>query len=399
MRGTDASGFAFATRDGRTGMFKDAVTGSQLSLKELPRDADTVIAHTRFSTLGDPKYNWNNHPVEEPSGRIRLTHNGHISNHSEVREILPESTFNKLATVDTSVLPAMLAAQGVDGFAQIAGDAAAGWLDTETGNTLHLARMSHSPIAIARLTDGSVVYASTERILARALIRSNLTWVGQMYPDHFAEFEDGQYVQITDGIISQQEDVEWYEDYYTTSYGWRAVTSGVSQNHTTVSTTRRAWEENDDDPWAATWSEEIMDSGGWYDEFNVWHSLDETYREQDGPAVLDAYRYPNGNYAGPAKADKFYATDHEGDYEGYASLYALMSYMKWTAGISSENVLVAEGEERWVNHFMDVGQVMDDGSFVSWVTNPESTYEFETEEDISLSFIRTGAHVLRGVMA
>ena len=71
-RGTDASGFAYATRDGRTGIYKDHVIGSQLKLKGMPKDADTVILHTRMATHGTHMDNDNNHPVSGPEDRIRL---------------------------------------------------------------------------------------------------------------------------------------------------------------------------------------------------------------------------------------------------------------------------------------------------------------------------------------
>ena len=66
--------------DGSTGFYKQPRPGSQLSLGELPRDARTVILHTRFATQGSTSDNRNNHPVISPEGNIALVHNGVISN-------------------------------------------------------------------------------------------------------------------------------------------------------------------------------------------------------------------------------------------------------------------------------------------------------------------------------
>jgi len=225
MRGTDASGFAFVTRDGRSGIYKNAVKGSQLKLKGLPRDANSVILHTRAATHGHQSDNRNNHPVESLGGRIRLAHNGVLYNHTEVRGQLKKGA--ELPEVDTSVLPQMIEEQGVDGTEAIAGDAAAAWFDTETSDTIHLARFSHSPVAVAQLVDGSFVFASTEAILGKALVASGLQWFG-VYPGSFANLKESSYITLNDGDVTWQKNVSW-NDNYRWGYGstnWRATTDG-----------------------------------------------------------------------------------------------------------------------------------------------------------------------------
>lgn len=102
------------------------------------------------------------------------------------------------------------------------------WLDSRSGNTIHLSRLDSSPVAIARLTDGSVVFASTEGILARALIKADLKWIGS-WPKTFFELKDGDYLTITDGKIEFQDNLGWdttYRRKYRSVPTNKAVTAG-----------------------------------------------------------------------------------------------------------------------------------------------------------------------------
>lgn len=391
-RGTDASGYAWAKADGTEGIHKDAKTGSQLNLKGLPRDATTVILHTRLATHGHQSNNDNNHPVTSPDGSIRTTHNGVIWNHEDARGLFPEGVF--LPEVDTSVIPAMLQFFGVDGFAMLAGDAASGWLDRKTTNTLHLAKMSHSPVSFAKLLDGSFVYASTEEILGRALTKMGLEFVGY-YPTSFKTMKDGEYMTVLDGNVTWMDDVEWYDDYSRASFytGFRKATSG---NHTTVTTSL----QNDDE-----------DTPGGFNEYGVWRdSSGQPTAQQEADWDIEADREAEAvasramalyDYDGtPKQHDNFYVLDHEGDYEGYTTLQTLTTMLRWFKDVTPTGAdLVAEGDERWVNHYRDVGEVMDDGSLSSWVGKPEDTYVYDDHVEGGLQFVRDGLGILRNVMA
>ena len=163
-RGNQASGFAW--QSGReSGVFKGAVAGSSLSLRSLPKRASSVILHTRFATHGTVKNMANNHPVLSPDKSIALVHNGVIYNHDVIRDDLSQFS---LPEVDTSVIPAILQAYGVDRFDMLDGDASVAWLRDDDMHTLSVARVSHSPLWVAQLVDGSFVFASTESILLDA---------------------------------------------------------------------------------------------------------------------------------------------------------------------------------------------------------------------------------------
>jgi asparagine synthetase B (glutamine-hydrolysing) len=168
-RGNQASGVAWQSVDA-SGTFKGAVRGSQLSLRGLPKRASSVILHTRYATHGSIDVAENNHPVASPDGRIALVHNGVIYNHELVRK---QFSF-KLPEVDTSVIPAILQKFGSDRFDMLDGDAAVAWLDESDRGVLRVGRVSHSPLVVAQLADGSFVFASTEVLLRDALKRVGL---------------------------------------------------------------------------------------------------------------------------------------------------------------------------------------------------------------------------------
>ena len=171
VRGNQASGFAYQSKDG-SGFFKNAVAGSKLNLRSMSRQAKVAILHTRYATHGSIRDNANNHPVLSPDKNIALVHNGVIYNHDIVRGELPF----KLPEVDSSVIPAML--QNFDNdfekFSMLDGDAAVAWLDESDQLTLRVARVSHSPLTVAQSKDGSFFFASTETILRNSLKRAGI---------------------------------------------------------------------------------------------------------------------------------------------------------------------------------------------------------------------------------
>ena len=393
-RGTDASGFAYATRDGRTGIYKDHIIGSQLKLKGMPKDADTVILHTRMATHGTHMDNDNNHPVSGPEDRIRLVHNGVLYNHDDVRQILARG--NELPAVDTSVLPAVLEEFGIEGSGIISGYAAAAWLDTQTSNTLHIARFDGSPVTVARLLDGSIVMASTDVLLAGALKSLQLQWIGS-FPDPFESMKDGQYITVLDSVLSRQANVEWYDDYIYSGRNWGSTTSG-GHGFSTVATRSIT---GSTDSWRGLNSTNTS-PGSLQSARDAWERDDTPGAfDQDGVWSDSAYHSatPFALTRGAALSDMFYLIDHEGDYQGFDSLNAMLQEMVWTSQLTSENNFAADGDERWVNHFSDLGEVLDDGELQSWIDNPTLVDDFESIYPSGLAFVRHGIGTLKGVMA
>jgi len=84
-RGQHATGSAWINpANGNRVILKAAIPATKFVQynKDLCKNAQTAILHTRWATQGDPKDNNNNHPI--PRGKIVLTHNGHISNDREL---------------------------------------------------------------------------------------------------------------------------------------------------------------------------------------------------------------------------------------------------------------------------------------------------------------------------
>jgi asparagine synthetase B (glutamine-hydrolysing) len=102
-----------------------------------------------------------------PNSKIALVHNGVIYNHDMVRKELPKT----LPPVDTAVIPALLQIESLGGISKLDGDAAIAWIAGDDYGVLKIARVSHSPLAIAQSKDGSFFFASTESILDQALAK------------------------------------------------------------------------------------------------------------------------------------------------------------------------------------------------------------------------------------
>lgn len=216
-RGYMASGFAWQN-DTSMGVFKQAVTGSALPLKAMPKSAKNVILHTRLATHGSVEDNRNNHPVMSPSNDIALVHNGVIYNHNSVRKQVD----GELPPVDTSVIPALIEQKGIEAIDNLDGDAAIAWFDRNDKSTLHLARYQHSPLVMCQVEDGSFIFASTEALLWRALIQLDLM------PTWMETANELDYFTIRKGIVTSREmlPAPKYEDVYDYAY-YRHQTSGA----------------------------------------------------------------------------------------------------------------------------------------------------------------------------
>ena len=85
VRGTDASGVAYNT-NGKLQVYKRPVPAHQLHL-QIPDDATVIMGHTRMTTQGCEKLNWNNHPFRGIiNGRaFALAHNGVLQNDKLLR--------------------------------------------------------------------------------------------------------------------------------------------------------------------------------------------------------------------------------------------------------------------------------------------------------------------------
>jgi glutamine phosphoribosylpyrophosphate amidotransferase len=171
-RGMHATGVAWGDAEG-VWWDKAAMPGGEYARTRMPLSplATTVILHTRYATGGweaRPSVNENNHPFALPG--VTGTHNGVLWNPEELYALVgaePE------VPTDSAALFAALAYRPegmnrVDVLRQVAGDAAVAWIETEHPGRLYLARLSGRPLAVARTSGGSLVYASTKPLLLGA---------------------------------------------------------------------------------------------------------------------------------------------------------------------------------------------------------------------------------------
>lgn len=238
IRGDQASGYAFHGKDS-AGVYKKDVAGARLNLKGMSRSAKSVILHTRYATHGTISDMANNHPVQSPDQTISLVHNGVIYNHDLVRKQFT----HKLPDVDSSVIPTILQQFNgdTDKFSMLDGDASVAWLDDNDRKTLRVARISHSPLVVAQLKDGSFVFASTESILTKALKRLGLK------ADYFQTVPERKLLEVRNGRIDSYIDLPgtdpaFIDNSWTSSYSsYRNMTSGGKQCSTAPTTMQSLW--------------------------------------------------------------------------------------------------------------------------------------------------------------
>lgn len=86
VRGTDAAGIAYNSGN-KLHIYKRPLPGHQLPLR-IPDDAAVVMGHTRMTTQGSGKHNYNNHPFPGQAGSttFALAHNGVLYNDKALRK-------------------------------------------------------------------------------------------------------------------------------------------------------------------------------------------------------------------------------------------------------------------------------------------------------------------------
>ncbi len=173
-RGTDATGIAYISRN-RFHVYKRPLPAHNMRFF-LPGDANIVMGHTRMTTQGNAKFNYNNHPFEATAGNTHfaLAHNGVIFNDTSLRRShgLPETKIETDSYICVQLLKAAgeLNAKALGSMAEeLLGSFTITVLD-ENGS-LYFVR-GDNPMALIHYPGlGLYVYASTEQILARALKR------------------------------------------------------------------------------------------------------------------------------------------------------------------------------------------------------------------------------------
>lgn len=181
-RGTDATGIAY-NFDGRQHIYKRPLA-AHLMWYRVPLDAAAVMGHTRMTTQGSEKKNENNHPFSGNAGgkRFALAHNGVLFNDKALRRQmqLPPTRIE----TDSYVAVQLLEKYGKLDFDSLR------FMSEELEGSFTITALSdrdelffakgNNPICIYHYPNaGLYVYASTEEILKKALLKVQLA-LGKM---------------------------------------------------------------------------------------------------------------------------------------------------------------------------------------------------------------------------
>lgn len=171
-RGTDATGIAY-NGSHRLTVYKQPLSARKMRFR-LPREACTIMGHTRMTTQGNEKHNFNNHPFLGTANGLHfaLAHNGVLYNDEDLKETLrlPKT---KIET-DSYVAVQLLEKLGELSFSNI-GKMAESLKGTftltvlDSRNNLYFVK-GNNPLCLYHYPKyGIYVYASTQKILESAV--------------------------------------------------------------------------------------------------------------------------------------------------------------------------------------------------------------------------------------
>lgn len=194
VRGTDATGISYVNY-GKVVTFKKAKPAHKMKLY-FPKNTRTVIGHTRMTTQGSEKYNYNNHPFNGICGTetFALAHNGVLSNDAELKAKyhLPKTPIETDSYVAVQLLEQekQLHAESIKKMAELI-EGSFVFTILRNDNTLFLVK-GNNPLTLYHFPKtGIYVYASTKSIFDNALQQVNLS-------DKFCEIEisEGEILEI-----------------------------------------------------------------------------------------------------------------------------------------------------------------------------------------------------------
>jgi len=205
VRGTDATGIAYNYK-GKLVIHKEPKSAFRIDFKH-PEETVCVMGHTRHSTQGNKKKNYNNHPFPGHCKNLdfALAHNGVLSNDSILRKELhlPHTKIETDSYIAVQLLEKKkeLNSESIKYMAQkVHGSFAFSILDED--NTLWLVR-GDSPLALVHIPSHKLyVYASTKEILYKALVDTKLFDAVKHGETEEIDIESGKILNILpDGAI------------------------------------------------------------------------------------------------------------------------------------------------------------------------------------------------------
>ena len=194
VRGTDATGISYVNH-GKVVTFKKAKPAHKMKLY-FPRNTRAVVGHTRMTTQGSEKCNYNNHPFNGRCGTetFALAHNGMLYNDAELKTKyrLSKTPIETDSYVAVQLLEQekQLHTESIKKMAELVNGSFV-FTILRNDNTLFLVK-GNNPLTLYHFPKiGIYVYASTKSILDNALQQVNLS-------DKFCEIEisEGEIVEI-----------------------------------------------------------------------------------------------------------------------------------------------------------------------------------------------------------
>lgn len=172
VRGTDATGIAYCVK-GHLCIYKRPWPAHLMRFR-IPRDASVIMGHTRMTTQGSARYNYNNHPFsgQTEEGAFALAHNGILYNDDILREQL-DLPMTKVQT-DSYIAVQLLEQKKtltMDSLRYMAEQVRGSFTFTVLDDADHLYFVKgDNPLCLWHLKSlGVYLYASTEKILKQAL--------------------------------------------------------------------------------------------------------------------------------------------------------------------------------------------------------------------------------------
>jgi glucosamine 6-phosphate synthetase-like amidotransferase/phosphosugar isomerase protein len=199
-RGRHATGAAWSDSEGV--LYQKSPVRASLFVWDLAIEQATTsaILHTRNASVGCPSNSRNNHPIVLPG--IVGVHNGRVTNDDDVFAALrAELGVERQADVDSESIFALLAAADDLGITQtealehLAGRSAAAWINVNTPNEVHVARLQQYPVWLGQTAAGSTLFASTIGAIQSAASRCGLVI------DWSHEIPEGSHYTLNGGRI------------------------------------------------------------------------------------------------------------------------------------------------------------------------------------------------------
>ena len=215
-RGTDATGIAYNSR-GRLCIYKRPWPAHFMRF-HIPQDAFVIMGHTRMTTQGNAKWNYNNHPFSGHTGNydFALAHNGVLYNDDLLREELslpvPRIETDSYIAVQLLEQKGALDLNSLQFMAeQVRGSFTFTVLDDS--GSLYFVK-GDNPLCLWHFKSlGLYLYASTEEILGRALQRLGM----QRLRHKTVTLRNGDILQISkDGQLTwgKFQNTSWHRSYW-----------------------------------------------------------------------------------------------------------------------------------------------------------------------------------------